>query len=365
MVPQAHRFSWHAFVVPVVAFATGFVLVVVAPHREDDSVISGVVGSGALILLALTVVATLRHAERVSHMFGRVAGTIAFTVAANVVEVSIIAFMMLHKENNPTLARDTVVGIVMVTCCGVIGACLVLGAIKHRQQAVDSQATSAYLSVLVALVTIFLVLPSFLPPRTAWREQARDVITAVISLALYGLFLGIKVVSGRAEAGRGQASAAMRKGGLTPLLLSGLFALLGLAGIVFLAKEVSTDVEDLLVQFGIVNTDAIVGATVAMLVLLPESLDALHAATRRSVQNSLDIALGAALASIGLLIPSIVLIGAMTGREVILGVDQPGIVILALTLVLSIISFGSGRTNVLTGAVHLVVFGMFVLMLFA
>jgi Ca2+:H+ antiporter len=321
----------------------------------------------AIGLVFATVFVTLHHAEAIAHHIGEPYGTLVLTFAVTTIEVSVIVSMMLHGANNPTLARESVFSTVMIVCGGVVGICLTLGGLRHRHQELKRQGTNAYLSVLMALAVLTLVLPDFTLAAVPGNfSPAQLAFVSVLSLLLYGSFVYAQMNSHRedfieelvrADEGRHVVS----KEGISFSVLL-LFA--GLAGIVLLAEDIAAGVEDALVSLEVSQSDAIVGAFIATLVLLPEALAAIRASLRNELQRSLNIALGSACATIGLTIPAVAIASLVTGRELTLGLTPGDIVLLLLGLGISVISFSTGRTSVLTGLVHLVVFCAYVFLVF-
>jgi Ca2+:H+ antiporter len=179
---------------------------------------------------------------------------------------------------------------------------------------------------------------------------------------LYGMFLYIQTVTHR-EKFAAAAETAPEIGEHKRALPAFFLLLAGLIAIVLLAKEVAADIEDGFARIGLDDTDALVGAIIALLILLPEAIEALRLARGRSVQASLNVALGSALATIGLTVPAVAALSLLSGREITLGLEGRDTILVLLTLSLSVVSFGSGRTNMLTGSVHLVVFGVYALLL--
>jgi Ca2+:H+ antiporter len=321
----------------------------------------------AIGLVFATVFVTLHHAEAIAHRIGEPYGTLVLTFAVTTIEVSVIVSMMLHGANNPTLARESVFSTVMIVCGGVVGICLTLGGLRHRHQDLKRQGTNAYLSMLTALAVLTLILPDFtLTAGHGNFSPAQLVFVSVLSVLLYGSFVYAQMSLHREDfieelvrADEGNHIEA-RDGIAISVLL--LFA--GLAGIVLLAEDIAAGVEDALVALEVSQSDAIVGAFIAMLVLLPEALAAIRASLRNELQRSLNIALGSACATIGLTIPAVAIASIVTGRELTLGLSPGDIVLLLLGLGISVISFGTGRTNVLTGLVHLVVFCAYAFLIF-
>lgn len=315
--------------------------------------------SGVLIA---TVLVAVFHAEVIAHRVGEPLGTLVLALAVTVIEVSLIVSMMLSGGADvAALARDTVFATVMIICNGVIGLCLLAGAIRHRFVSFRVEGTSSALSVLAALTTLTLILPEFTtttPGPTYAPSQL--AFAGLMSLLLYGVFVFVQTVrhrdffrqpEGVAEeedhAAPGNPSALLNLG----LLLASLVAVVGLAKM--LAPAIQHGVE------AASAPPAVVGIAIAMLVLLPETWAALRAALRNRMQTSLNLALGSALATIGLTIPAVGLLSIMLEVPLVLGLPAKEIVLLFLTLLVSTITLASGRATVLQGAVHLVLFAAF------
>jgi Ca2+:H+ antiporter len=321
----------------------------------------------AIGVLLATVFVVLQHAEILAVRLGQPYGTLLLTFAVTTVEVSIIVSMMLHGENNPTLARQSVFSTVMITCAGVVGLCLTLGGWQHHQQGLKRQGTSAFLSVLTALTIITLVLPNFTTMATTPGSFApvQLIFVSFCSVLLYGSFVFAQTGRHRddfLDDGLGHHATRDHAPGRATWVNAALL-LTGLVGVVLLAEQVAIGVEDGLAALHVGQRDEIVGAFIALLVLLPEALSAIRAAWRNELQRSLNIALGSALATIGLTIPAVGIASLLAGRELTLGLSSGDSVLLALILAISIHSFGTGRTTVLTGLVHLVVFIAYLLLI--
>ena len=259
----------------------------------------------------------------------------------------------------------------MIVCAGVAGLSLLIGALRFREQDLQPQGTSAFLAVLMALSVLTLILPNFTVTTLGPTfSPAQLAFVGVVSILLYSVFLFIETVRHRADF----LEAEPRRGGqkIRPapsnrrILTSCFWLLASLAGVVLLAKRVGSGVEEALALAGLEEAQrvGVEGALIAFLVLLPEAIHAVHAATRNEIQSSLNTALGAALAAIGLIIPAVAAVSLTTGHELILGLDMRDSVLLLLTLGLSVVSFGTGRTNMLNGLVLLVVFATYVFLLF-
>lgn len=320
----------------------------------------------ATVVLIGTVFAALHHAEIVGERLGEPLGTLALTISVTIIEVAVVASMMLHGENNPTLAREAVFSVVMIVCTGLVGACLLTGALRYREQELQPRATSAFLAVLIALSVLTLILPNYtLTAPGGTLSSSQLAFVSSISILLYGSFLFIETVRHRTDfiEGDNVEATSIEPPTLKKTFIALFWLILSLIGVVLLSKRVAAGVEDALVEMNQTQADAIVGAVIALLILLPESLGALRAANRNALQTSLNGALGSALATIGLTVPAVAAVSLASGREIVLGLDMRDTVLLLLTLVLSVVSFGTGRTNMLTGLVHLVVFATYIFLL--
>jgi Ca2+:H+ antiporter len=327
-------------------------------------------GLATLVLIG-TAVAAFHHAEAIAARVREPLGTLVLTLSITVIEAAIIASVMLHDANNPTLVRETVFSGIMIVCAGVAGLSLLIGALRFREQDLQPQGTSALLAVLMALSVLTLILPNFTVTALGPTfSPAQLAFVSAVSILLYGAFLFIQTVRHRAdflEAGPRRYRRKIRPALSNRHMLAGCFWLLvSLAGVVLLAKRVGSGVEEALALAGLeeAQRDGVVGALIAFLVLLPEAFHAVHAAARNEIQSSLNTALGAALAAIGLIIPAVAAVSLTTGHELVLGLDMRDSVLLLLTLGLSVVGFGTGRTNVLSGLVLLVVFATYVFLLF-
>lgn len=319
-----------------------------------------------IVMMIVTVFVVLRHAEAVAHRVGEPFGTLVLTIAVTAIEASVIVSMMLHGANNPTLARESVFSTVMIVSAGVVGICLTIGGLRHRQQDLKRQGTSALLAVVVALSILTLVLPDFTLSAGPGNFSALQLVfVSLLCLLLYGSFLLAQTTRHRDDFVDAPANPAhddphAPSGGLLARIV---LLVVGLVGIVLLAEYVAAGIEQGLASLQVPQSDAIVGAFIATLVLLPEAIAAIKASYRNELQRSLNIALGSACATIGLTIPVVAIASLITGRGLTLGLATGDIVLLVLALAVSLVSFGTGRTNALTGSVHLVIFVAYLLLI--
>ena len=348
------RTPWWAWAWPVLAIA----VMVITTIMGAPVVMAAVAG---LVLIA-AVFAAVYHAEIVAHRVGEPFGTLVLAVAVTVIEVALIVSIMIGVAGDKAgLARDTVFAAVMIVCNGILGLCLLAGGVRHREQGFQVQGASAAMAVLAALTILTLVVPNFTtsaPGPVFSRSQV--VFAGIISLILYGSFVFVQTVRHRdyflpVDAGN-ELAHAPPPSRLATLVSLGLL-LVTLVAIVGLAKALTPAVEAFIDRLG--APKAVVGIAIATLVLLPEGLAALRAARANRLQTSLNLALGSALASIGLTIPAVAVVSILLGQQLDLGLDAKEIVLLALTLLSGVITLGTGRTTVLQGIVHLVIFAAF------
>ena len=350
----AVRTPWWTWTWPGLAWA----ILLLALFLGDSGLIAAVAG----IALLGTVFAAVYHAEVVAHRVGEPFGTLVLALAVTVIETALIVSVMLAAPAEKAgLARDTVFAAVMIVCNGIVGCCLLMGGARHHEQGFQVQGASAALAVLAALTTLALILPNYAvsePGPLYSRPQL--VFAGIVSLVLYGSFVFVQTVRHRDyflpfESDDQETHAPPPTGRTTAL--SAALLVVSLVAIVGLAKVLTPAVE-----LGIASLDmpkAVVGIIIAVLVLLPESLAALRAARRNRLQTSLNLALGSALATIGLTIPAVAAVSIVIGQPLELGLGAKDQVLLAMTLLLGVITLGTGRTTVLQGIVHLVFFAAF------
>lgn len=329
------------------------------------------------VLLAIVhvsvVLVSVAHAEAIAHRVGEPFGTLVLALAVTVIEVSLIVTLMATEgPKSATLARDTVFAAVMIVCNGVVGLAIIVRSRRDRLVRFSEQGANALLGTVMTVATLSLVLPAFTSSSDGGTFTAPQLAFSAVSAAVvYGIFVFVQTVSHRwmflePEALNDESNDEFahiaphepRYGRLDALPVRIGLLLVGLAGVVGLAKTLAPRIEDAVVWAGAPPT--FVGVVIAVMILLPESLAALRAAQRGEIQTSLNLSLGSALASIGLTIPSVAIASIWLDGPIILGLDSKEIVLLALTAVVSTLTFGSGRATILQGVQHLAVFGAFV-----
>jgi Ca2+:H+ antiporter len=322
----------------------------------------GVAAAGLILIGA--VVAAVHHAEVVAHRVGEPFGTLVLAVAVTVIEVSLIISLMTSGGGDAaTLARDTVFAAIMIILNGIVGICLLVGGVRHHEQAFGLKGVSAALCVLAAMATLSLILPNYtLSAAGPFFTTSQLVFTACVSLALYATFVLIQTVRHRdyflpaGDTGEDEDSHAEPPTNAQALVAFGMLVL-ALISVVLLAKALAPTLEAAVLGAGL--PIALVGVAIAALVLAPESLAAVNAARRNRLQTSLNLALGSALATIGLTIPSVAIASLYLELPIALGIDAREITLLALSMMVAVLSLGTGRTTVLQGVVHLLIFATF------
>ncbi|MER8661426.1 calcium:proton antiporter [Mesorhizobium sp. M1148] len=324
------------------------------------------VGALSSAIMFITIFVVLDHAEAVAHRVGEPYGTLVLTFAVTAIEVSIIVSMMLHGENNPTLARESVFSTVMIASTGVVGMCLTFGGWRHRKQAIVRQGTSAYLAVLAALTVMTLILPTYTRTTDPGTFSAAQLgLVSVLSVLLYASFVFAQTIRHRDDFIEGLADdLSARTAPHKSISSSALLLVIGLIGIVMLAEQVAASVENALVAYQVTQADSIVGAMIAGLVLMPEAISAVRASLNNELQRGLNVAMGSACATIGLTIPAVAAASLLTGRGLTLGLPEADAVLLVLALFICGVSFSNERTTFLTGIVHAVVFFTYVFLVF-
>ncbi len=322
---------------------------------------SGPVLALAAVLLGAAVFASVHHAEIIALRVGEPFGSIVLAIAVTVIEVALIVSIMLSaKEGSDVLARDTVFATVMMVLNGIIGLCLVLGGARHHEQSFQTSAAAAALSVLGTLAVITLVLPNYtLATPGPTYAPAQLMFVSIVSLILYCVFLFVQTIRHRDYFLNDDDGADHH--GATPSDRTAYIsiALLGLSlvAVVLLAKTLSPALESAIAAANLPK--AFVGVVIAAVVLLPEGLAAVAAARANHLQTSLNLALGSAMATIGLTIPVVSAVAISLSQPLTLGLAAPEMVLLILTLFISTVTLATGRTTILQGAVHLVIFSVF------
>ena len=310
----------------------------------------------------------VRHADCLAIKLGEPYGTLILTLSAISIEVVMISTAMLHGANNPTLGRDAIFAVIMIALNGLVGLSLMLGGLRYREQHYNIQGVNAYLNVIMALAVLGLVLPNFTTSTSGPTfSTEQGIFFAAVSLLLYAIFLLIQTLRHRGYFLDVKETATKHSPHHLPRVRStgfhALMLLLYLAAVIFLAEKFAIPLDNSIEQFHM--PQAFGGAVIAALVLSPEGLGGITASLHNQLQRSINILFGSVLATIGLTIPAVLMIGLLTKRSVALGVQGGNLPLLLLTLAVSVVTFTSRKTNVLQGCIHLLLFAVFVLLIFA
>ena len=314
------------------------------------------------VFLVAAVFASVHHAEVIALRVGEPFGSIILAISVTVIEVALLVSIMLAaKEGGDVIARDTVYATVMITLNGIVGLCLILGGARHYEQSFETNAATAALSVLATLVFITLILPNYtraLPGPVYANSQL--IFVGVVSLILYGAFIFVQTIRHRdyflsedRDEGAEDAEPPTSRMAFVRLAL----LCLSLVSVVLLAKIISPWLETAVTSAGLPKQ--FVGVIIAAIVLMPEGLASLAAARKNRLQTSLNLALGSAIATIGLTIPIVSLTALILGRQVTLGLLPEEMSLLLITLFVGTITLATGRTTILQGSVHVVLFAVF------
>ncbi|MDO5058922.1 MAG: ionic transporter y4hA [Neisseria sp.] len=310
---------------------------------------------GGLLLMG-SVLSAVHHAEVVAHKVGEPFGTIILALAITVIEVALIVSLMSAGGSNAAyLARDTVFAAIMLILNGILGLCLMVGGLKHHEQFFGKKSASTALVALVSILVLTLVLPNFTTSTAGpTYSNVQLIFVAVVCLVLYASFIMMQTVRHRDYflAENAEQNQHAEPPPLRTALISLLFLLICLGVVVLMAKSLSPVIEAMVVSWG--APQALVGVIIAAVVLMPEGLAAVTAARRNLLQTSINLALGSALASIGLTIPAVVIVCLMYDIQVVLGLDIKSMVLLGLSTFIVMLSLNQGRTNMMYGIVLLV-----------
>jgi Ca2+:H+ antiporter len=326
-----------------------------------------------LAAIAACIFGVVRHADALADLLGEPLGTLILTVSVIVIEVSLIVAVMIEGATDPTLARDTMFSVIMIMMNGMVGFCLLSGGLRHVQQEYNLEGARAYLAVLMPLSAIALILPNW-TVSTALQGRMNFWQATLFSLAtivLYGIFLGLQTMRHRGffqhpeldDTGNGDdAERAARAAEQGSVATHALLLLVNMVPVIVLAEYLAV-----MVEHGIhtLNVPTSVGGTlIAALILAPESITAYRAALANKLQRSINLCLGSALSTVALTVPFVLIIGIATGQDITLGLDAENILLLMLTLMVSMLTFSGARTNVLHGAVHLLLFFTYIVLIF-
>ncbi len=345
-----------------------------ALYPEDSDVIRQVVISVWLFSVIMgAALSVVRHAEDLAVHFGEPLGTLILTLAVTAIEAAAISAVMIHSKDSASVVRDTLFAVIMIILNGMVGASLLLGAWRHREQHYNLQGANTYLSVIIPLAVLSLIMPNYTETTPGPTLSApQETVLALMCVGLYVAFLSVQtgrhrgyfmLGSDEPESPHGGAGAAAgTAGAAAPWGMHAVLLVAYMVPLVYLAEQFGRPIDDLIATLH--APAALSGVIIAALVATPEAIGAVRAAVANHLQRSINICLGSLLATIGLTIPIMLVVSHLLGTPIYLGLQHSSFIMLLLTLMLSVVTFASGRTNVLQGAVHMLLFFAYVLLIF-
>lgn len=351
-----HKTPMWSIVIPVAAL-----VLLAAGHVFGVEHLPGWLILPAVLLLFAAVFAAVHHAETAAHKLGDPYGSILLAVAVTIIEVALIVTMLLDAPpGTSAIARDTVFAAIMIVLNGIVGICLLIGGVRYHEQGFQTRSAAAALGVLGTVAVLTLILPNYTlaVPGPVYAPQ-QLLFVAIVTPALYGLFLFVQMVRHTEDfRDRVADDAGHPVPGRTEFLTALAVLPVALLSVVLLAERLAPSVEDAVDHANL--PAAVVGIAIAMVVLMPEGLAAVRAARANRIQTSLNLALGSALASICLTIPVVAVVSLTLGMPLALGLEAEHIVLLVLSLFMATLTLATGRTTVLQGGIHLVIFSAFI-----
>lgn len=356
MTIATNRLPVWTLVVPIVALVAAVAL---------PGVSTWLVAFVMAAVLIAAVLAAVHHAEVVALRIGEPFGAILLALSVTVIELGLIVSIMLGDNPQPTLVRDTIHAVVVLVLHGVAGLCIVVGALHHREQYFRTQGAHAYLIVLLPMVAVTLVLPNYTTSSSGPQyTNTQLVFVSVVCLLLWLAFTFVQTIRHREHflPTRSRKTVVSRPG-VRVAVGALLLLLISLVAVVLLAKGVSPYLQRAVEALG--APSMLVGVIVAAIVLMPEAFYAVRAAREDELQTSINLALGSAVASIGLTIPAVAAIAWWTDSPLVLGVTPGGTLLLALSFMMALITYGTGRASLLSGVVHLILLATWLFLIVA
>ncbi len=309
-----------------------------------------------VVCLVVCAVRAMAHADRLAERYGEPVGTIVLTIAAITIEVASVCAMMLGDGGSDTAARDSMFAVIMLILNGLVGGCMVVGTWRTGEQRFNPDSASAYLPLIIALGTLTMVLPRFCDSTIGgYMSDPMEIFVAATSIVVYGGFLWLQVsrYRGYFATSATPGDKAAHHAGTVHVPSAVLLLLASLGVVVLCADAMAGRVPSLLRASG--SPPAIGGVLVAAMVLFPEGLAAIKASARGDMQRSINVLLGSAGATIGLTVPAVLVVRALTGKDPELGLEPPYIVLLSLTFLVSAVHLARGRVNMIQGIIHLLI----------
>ena len=343
------------------------------PMLHEQHLIIGL-GVGIFVLMLGCVLSVVGNADHLADLLPEPYGTLVLTLASTIIEVSLMLQMMLNGNGNPGLLRDTVFAILMISMNGMVGMALTGGGWLHREQGFNLRGALSFVQLIVPLSMMLLIMPNYtVSSKGPTLDLRQEIYLGTLSVVVYLLFLMIQTGRHRSyfdhldaaiDAHPSQAhtpNVHVRNWG--SLLKFAFGVVISLIPVVLLSEYLGETV-----NYGIHELKAptaLGGLMIASLGLTPEGLGAFRAALANRMQRAVNICLGSALSTIGLTVPIILIAASSHSVELTLGLDGTNSTLLMATLLITLITFVSGKANILQGIIHLMLFiGYFIFILF-
>jgi Ca2+:H+ antiporter len=353
---SVHRIPLYSVLLPVLGVVTWL-----GVGKTDSAVLALVL---AAVLLG-NVISAVHHAEVIALRIGEPLGTLVLALAVTVIEVGMIVALMMGGEPNPALMRDSIHAVVMLVLHGLAGLCIVVCALYHREPEFHVAGANAFLSVLIPMAVLVLVMPNFAAAAPGpFYSNLQIIFVSVACLVLYGAFLFIQTGWHRAyfmPVGDDD-DGSTELPSIRIVLTSSALLPVALVCVVLLAKSLTPTLEAALAAAQ--APVAVTGILIAAIVLLPESVAAVRAAARNRLQSSINLTLGSGVASIGLTVPTVAIVAHYIDQPLQLGISPSNSLLMGLGVLIAIITYGTGRTNVLAGVVHLTLLAAYLFLTF-
>lgn len=329
----------------------------------------GVLLGWLLTVILMSAFAIVRHAESLAEILGEPYGTLVLTLSIIGVEVLMISAVMLSGDGNPTMARDTMFSVVMILLGGIAGLSLLVGGLKHHEQSYNLEGARTFLALIIPLAILGLILPNFTTSTSAGTLSAfQSIFLSIMSLGIYGIFLGVQT-SRHSDYFTAPAETHRREDDLIhgyhvthSTTYHAVLLLLYILPMVLLAKKLALPLEYGTDVLG--APEVLSGFVVALLILAPEAMSAVKAALHNQLQRAVNILLGSVLATIGLTVPAVLMIGLVTDSTIVLGLSPVNTILLVMLLLVSTLTFSNSRTNAMLGAVHMLMFTAYLMLIF-
>ncbi len=315
------------------------------------------------MIMLMASFSVVRHADELAIKLGEPYGTLILTLSVITIEVIAISAVMLTGDDNPTLGRDMMFSVIMITLNGLVGLSLLVGGMKHIQQEYNLQGVNSFIAVIFPLAVLGLILPNYtLSSEYGTFSTLQTYFLIFITFGLYCIFLFMQTLRHKSFFIIGNEKEESHKESEHSLYYHVGMLIAYLLPIVLLSKKLAIVVNHAIETIG--APAALGGLLVAILVLSPEGMSAIKAALENKLQRAINISMGSALATISLTIPAVLIIGLVTGEKVILGLNGVDTVLLGLTLFMSILNFSSGKSNIIQGLIHIILFILYLLLIF-